>query len=644
MYEDKGAYEVMIILNCSSISKSYGINRIIQDVSFNIQDGDKVGLVGVNGAGKTTLFKIMTGEISPDTGEVHKSKELKIGYLTQNTIMDSEKCIWDEMLQAFQPLIEMEGRIKALEHEMAHTTGVQLEGLVRTHADLCEEFKEQNGYGYISHIRAVLVGLGFEDEQFSLPIKNLSGGQKTRVALGKLLLQKPRLLLLDEPTNHLDIQAVEWLETFMSNYKGSIIVISHDRYFLDSVTNRTIEIENKKAYIYDGNYSGFIKKKAIQREQQLNKYTLQQKEISRIQGIIKQQKQWNREKNIKTAESKQKMIDRMEKVDKVEELPSAIHFNFQSGVSSGKDILFAEELSKSYGENHLFKDIHFQIRKGDRIFLLGGNGTGKTTLFKILLNQVSTDSGTLRWGKNVEIGYYDQEQTDMNSNNTLVDEVWDANPKLTQTEIRNALAAFLFRGDDVFKKISSLSGGEKGRVALVKLMLSQPNFLLLDEPTNHLDINSCEVLEKALAEYDGTLFVISHDRYFINKIASRVFELNPTGINEYIGNYDAYNEKRKESIIEAQTPESISDSKQDYQDQKLQKASERKIKKIIGRIEVEITECEISINDYEQQLCTPEISCDYEKAMEITNYINTLKEKLEKLYDEWEEILINQCE
>ncbi len=629
----------MIILNCSNISKAYGTNTILQDVSFDIQDRDKVGLVGVNGAGKTTIFKIMTGELLADAGEVHKNKDLRIGYMAQNTIIDSDKCIWDEMLGVFQPLIDMESRIKAIEQEMAHTSGESLDTLIKTHADLCEDFREQNGYGYISHIRAILVGLGFEDEQFSLSIKHLSGGQKTRVALGKLLLQKPQLLLLDEPTNHLDINAVEWLENFMSDYAGSIIVISHDRYFLDRVTKRTIEIENHRAYVYNGNYSSFVKKKEIQREQQFKKYNLQQKEISRIQGIIKQQQQWNREKNIKTAESKQKMIDKMDKVEKLEVLPQAIHFNFQPEITSGKEVLFVEGLSKSYGENQLFEDIHFQIRKEDRIFLLGGNGTGKTTLFKILLDQVAEDCGTISWGTNVVKGYYDQEQADMNHGNTVIEEVWDANPKLSQTEIRNALAAFLFKGDDVYKKISSLSGGEKGRVALVKLMLAKPNFLILDEPTNHLDINSCEVLENALADYHGTLFVISHDRYFINKIASRIFELKHRGISEYIGNYDAYNEKRKTIEIEEKNTESITISKKDYQKQKKKKANERKIKKVIGKIEEEITACEISIDDLEQQLCKPEISCDYEKAMGITNKVNTLKESLEKLYDEWEEIL-----
>jgi ATP-binding cassette subfamily F protein 3 len=634
----------MILLNCSNIGKSYGIDTILEQVSLNIYKNDKIGLVGVNGAGKSTLFKMITGEILPDSGEIYKSKELVIGYMAQNYEIDSEKNIWDELLEVFAPLIEMEKKIKVLEKKMEQTSDVHhLDELVHQHAELCEEFKDKNGYGFNSHIRAVLVGLGFEDEQFNLPIKYLSGGQKTRVALAKILLQNPLMLLLDEPTNHLDIQAVEWLENFLADYSGSVMIISHDRFFLDRVTNRTIEIENKKAVCYDGNYSNYIKQKQVNREQQWKQYHLQQKEISRIEGIIEQQKQWNREKNIRTAESKQKAIDRMEKVDKPENLPDNIRFKFQTRIRSGNDVLAVEGLSKSYGENHLFSNIALNIRSGEKVFLLGGNGTGKTTLFKILLDKENKDSGWIQWGTNVIPGYYDQEHSDIDITRTVLDEVADANPELTQTEIRNALAAFLFRGDDVFKNISVLSGGEKGRIALVKLMLSKANFLILDEPTNHLDIYSREALENALLDYNGTMFIISHDRYFINKIASRIVGLESADLTEYIGNYDDYVEKRKKMHaveMKNQTSAPIDESsstpsKEQYESQKEKKANERRIQKLIAELEEKISETEIQIQELEQQLCNPEVFSDHEKAFEISSKINHLKEKLDEFYAEW---------
>ncbi|MGE4283551.1 MAG: ribosomal protection-like ABC-F family protein [Clostridia bacterium] len=635
----------MILLNCSNVTKSYGIDTIVEEVSFNICENDKIGLVGVNGAGKSTLFKLITGELSCDAGGIFKSKELMIGYMAQNYELDSQKTVWDEMMEVFLFLIDMEKNIKALEKQIESTTNPQqLEELVHEHAELCEEFKDKNGYGFVSRIRAVLVGLGFREEQFSLFVKHLSGGQKTRIALAKLLLQSPQLLLLDEPTNHLDIQAVEWLEGFLAGYSGSIMVISHDRFFLDKVSNKTIEIENKKATCYEGNYSVYMKQKMIMREQQWKQYNVQQREISRIQGIIEQQRQWNREKNIRTAESKQKSIDRMEKVDKPENLPDNIVFNFQTRTRSGNDILTAEELSKSYGNNHLFSNLGFNIKREEKIFLLGGNGTGKTTLFKILLDKEEKDSGWIHWGSNVVPGYYDQEHTDIDTTKQVIDEVWDANPELTQTEIRSALAAFLFKGDDVFKNISVLSGGEKGRIALVKLMLSKSNFLILDEPTNHLDIHSREALENALLHYNGTMFVISHDRYFINKIASKIFELTSNGITQYIGNYDDYIEKRKKVIEleiknEAVMFSALSEdnsAKGQYQSQKEKKANERRIQKTIAELEEKISQCEINIQELEEQLCIPDVYSDYEKTLEITNRICELKKKIEQSYLEWE--------
>lgn len=645
---NEGVLKTMIILNCSNISKSYGIDTILEGISFNIQEKDRVGLVGVNGAGKSTLFKIITGEISADSGEVYKLKDLKIGYMAQNCIMDSEKNLWDELLQVFDALIEMENKIKRLEAEIEKTKDVQyLDRLVQEHGNLCEKFREENGYGYTSYIRAILIGLGFREEQFSLPIRNLSGGQKTRVALAKLLLQNPQLLLLDEPTNHLDIQAVEWLEDFLAGYNGSIVVISHDRYFLDKVTNRTIEIENKKAHCYEGNYSFYIKHKEIMREQQWKQYNLQQKEIARLEGIIQQQKRWNREKNIKAAESKQKAINRIQKVDMPENLPETIQFKFQTRINSGNDIVSIEELSKSFGDKQLFNNLNFKIRKGEKIFLLGANGTGKTTLFKILLGKVKKDKGKIRWGTNVVVGYYDQEQSDIHLSNTVIDEVWDANPQLTQTEIRNALAAFLFKGDDVFKSISTLSGGEKARTALVKLMLSKANFLILDEPTNHLDIYSREALEKALLDYEGTLLVVSHDRYFVNKISSKILELCPDGICEYIGNYTEYIEKKKREhlnrsanhdVEQLDASVTISSAKEEYQKQKEQKANQRKLQKMIHDIEEEIHTSETEVQKFEEELCSPEVYSDHQKAQEITNQIAELKGKIEQLYSEWEKL------
>ncbi|NLY43267.1 MAG: ABC-F type ribosomal protection protein [Clostridiaceae bacterium] len=638
----------MIIFSCSNISKSFGLDKVLEDVSFHIQDKERVGLVGVNGAGKSTLFKIIVGEVVPDSGELYLSRDVTIGYMAQNYIVDSEKSIWDELLEIFAPLIEMEQEIKALEHEMEKTApGPELNRLIRQHAELCELFKEKNGYGYTSHIRAVLMGLGFKDEQFVLPIKHLSGGQKTRVALAKLLLQNPRLLLLDEPTNHLDIESIEWLENFLSSYSGSVFIISHDRFFLDKVVNKIIELEKGKSTVYMGNYSFYVKRKEELRQQQWKEYTLQEKEIARIQAIIEQQRRWNRERNIRAAESREKSLEKMKRVEKPGELPEPIRFTFETRIKSGNDVLSVENLSKSYGNNHLFHNIEFSIRKGDRVFLLGGNGTGKTTLFKILLNKVDCDSGTIRWGTNVVPGYYDQEQSDIDIDNTVIDEVWDANPEMTQTEIRNALAAFLFQGDDVFKTISTLSGGEKGRVALVKLMLSKANLLILDEPTNHLDIPSREALENALSDYEGTLFVISHDRYFINKIATRIFELTPNGIIEYLGNYDYYAEKKRQKSMSAgqnvekkqsSRGEEDSSGKQEYLRQKEKKANERRIQRRISMIEEEIYNCENEIEDMEQQLCSPEIYSDHEKVLELTNKISELKEKLGELYNEWEEL------
>lgn len=582
----------MIVLGCNNISLSFGVTTILKDISFSINDTDKVGVVGVNGAGKSTLFKIIAGEYIPDSGEIYTAKNSKLGYLAQNSGLDSSNTILEEVLAVFSHFTEMESRIKDLEKSMSTEKDEnQLNSIMKEYSRLTDEYARLGGFEYQSRAKGVLKGLGFEEDQFSLNVMNLSGGQKTRLALARLLLTEPDILLLDEPTNHLDIKAVEWLEEFLSNYKKCLMVISHDRYFLDKITNKTLEIENCECKLYNGNYSRYLNQKAVDREIQQRHYEQQQKEIARMEAFIEQQRRWNRERNIIAAESRLKAIERMEKIEAPKNLPEKIRIKFKSGFASGNDVLFVEGLGKSYPGKPLFKNVKFNIRKKERVFILGPNGCGKSTLLKILTGKIDDYEGSFRYGHNVNPGYYDQEQEGLNPNNTVIDEVWSADEKLTQTEIRNVLAMFLFKGEDVLKPVSTLSGGEKSRISLIKLMLSEANFLIMDEPTNHLDINSREVLESALADYDGTLLIVSHDRYFIDKLATRIIELGETSCIDFKGNYTEFHEYKSKlnSGSDNQSKNvKMTASKMEHIATKEEKARKRKLEKQLVETEKEI--------------------------------------------------------
>lgn len=631
----------MIILNCSSIALSFGTVKILEDISFNIQDSEKVGIVGVNGAGKTTLLKIISGILQPDSGEVFVAKGHRLAYLEQNTGLDGDKSLWEELVCVYAPLIEMDKRLKYLEGAIStEKDPASLSSLMKEYALLTDRFSYNGGYEYNSKVKGVLKGLGFGEEQFGFKISTLSGGQKTRLALARLLLEEPDILLLDEPTNHLDIAAVEWLEDFLKNYKKCMVLVSHDRYFLDSVTNKTIELENLGCKTYMGNYSSFVEQKASQREIQQKHYDLQQKEIARMEAFIEQQRRWNREKNIIAAESRQKAIDRMEKLEKPKALPDKVKIRFKSGSTSGNDVLFVENLTKEYPDKPLFKDIDFNVYKNERVFLLGPNGCGKSTLLKILAGRLDKTSGSFEYGHNVNIGYYDQEQENLNEQNTVIEEVWDSNPKITQTQLRTTLASFLFKGEDVFKPVSTLSGGEKSRVSLVKLILSESNFILLDEPTNHLDINSREVLENALMEFDGTLFVVSHDRYFINKLATRIIEFNGNSLVDYKGDYAFYVEHRKKAT---DSPDGLNEaivtrSKQERLDSKESKARYRKLEKQLKDAEQEIGKTEARLQEIGTEMGLEETASDHIKLQALHDEQVNLRQRLEELYEAWENI------
>ena len=542
----------MIILSCKNIKKSFGIDEILKDVNFSINEGDKVGLIGSNGEGKSTLFKILTKELDFDSGELFIDKNKSLGYLSQNLSLDNSNSIYSEMLLVFSDLISLEEKLRTLEVKMGEPYDPSKEAyhnkLIKDYTTSQELFEHRGGYTYKGEISRVLKGLGFKESDYDKEISLLSGGQKTRVALCKLLLSKPEILLLDEPTNHLDLAAIEWLEEYLKAYKGTILVISHDRFFLDAVTNATFELISGKVNTYNASYTKFLELREKDIEVRLKAYNLQQAEIKRQEKIIEKFRSFNREKSIRAAESREKALERMELVEAPEIIRRASNIKFEVPIKSGNDVLHVENLSKSYGEKVLFKNISLDLKRGDKVALIGENGRGKTTLFKILLDKIKADSGNFSLGKNVFVGYYDQEQSDLDLNKTILDEVWDSFPKMTTTEIRNALASFLFTGDDVFKTIDKLSGGEKCRINLLKLMLSKSNFLLLDEPTNHLDIISREALEEAILSYDGTLMVISHDRYFLNKVISKILELSEDNITTYLGNYNYYSEKKQIQI------------------------------------------------------------------------------------------------
>ena len=636
-----------MILSLSNVSKSYGTDVILEKISFNIEEKEKAAIVGVNGAGKTTLFKIITGEISSDSGDIYFKKDSSFGYLKQNAIPNSEGTIYNEMLAVFSPLIKAEEDLRQMEHEMSHMSGTELKEHMKKYSDLQYKFELMDGYSYKSRIKGVLKGLGFTEDDFDRPVKSLSGGQKTRVYLGSLLLSKPDLLLLDEPTNHLDIESIAWLEDFLKSYTGAVLIISHDRYFLDKIVTKTIEIENKKSHIYEGNYSFYAKNKEINRQIEQHHFVQQQKEIKHQEDVITKLRSFNREKSIKRAESRQKQLEKMEVVNRPENLPDKMRLKLTPKITSGNDVLHAEGLSKSFDNKTLFSNLDIDIKRGEKTAIVGPNGIGKSTLLKILLGKAEKTTGEIKWGTNVHVGYYDQEQHNFNENNTIFQEISDTYPEMTNGEIRNVLAAFVFEGDDVFKLISSLSGGEKGRISLAKIMLSKANCLILDEPTNHLDIFSKEILENAINNYEGTVLYVSHDRYFINKTATKIIELSKDGVKEYLGNYDYYIEKkntakREEMLFGEKThqPEKqeISETKLSYQEQKEQQAKERKLKNQIKKLETEIEETEVKIQALEEELMKPEIATDADKARDLFDQKTDLETHLNELYDKWESI------
>lgn len=636
----------MIVLSSKDLSKSYGIDIVFDKVTFNINEGEKVGLIGPNGAGKSTLFKILTGSLEQDNGDLFIDKSKTIGYLAQHLSLETTNTIYDELLTVFSNLIQLENKIKKLELKMNEPYDSSKEDyhnkMIKEYTTLLEIYDNRGGYTYKGDINRVLHGLGFTEEDFDKSISILSGGQKTRVALCKLLLIKPEILLLDEPTNHLDLDAIEWLEEYLKSYKGTIIIISHDRFFLDSITTRTFELINGHVNCYNGNYSSCILEKNKNYEVQMKAFELQQKEIKRQEEIIEKYRSFNREKSIKAAESRQKALDKVERLQAPDKDPSASKISFETSIKSGNDVLHIENLSKAFGEKLLFKNLNFDLKRSDKVALIGANGRGKTTLFKIVLNNISSDSGTVYLGKNVFVGYYDQEQSNLHLDKNILDEVWDDFPDMTVTQIRSSLAAFLFYGDDVFKKVSDLSGGEKCRINLLKLMLSKSNFLLLDEPTNHLDIPSREALEDALLSYDGTVLVISHDRYFLNKVVSKIYELKEDGVKEYLGNYSYYIEKKTNPLRFQQIEEQEGKSKTQIHAEKRKKREQEQLEKLhrqqIKDVEEAISKKENDIAELQNQLCLEEVYSDFEKSESVNKQIIKLQDEVSSLYDQWEEL------
>ena len=637
----------MIVLSCNNLNKSFGIDSILENVNFTVNEYDKIGIIGVNGTGKTTLFKIISGIYGYDSGDIYTSKDCEIGYLEQNTNFHSENTILEEVLEVFKDVIEMEKYLRDLEHkiseESSNTNSTTLEKLMNEYSNKLEAFSDMNGYGYKSEAKGVLKGLGFSDEDMDKPISILSGGEKTRVLLGKLLLKKPTLLLLDEPTNHLDSEAIEWLEVFLKQYKGTVILISHDRYFLDQVVNRIFEIHNKKLKTYNGNYSDFIKASAIEKELELKKFEDQQKDIKKQEESIERLKAFGREKHLKRARSKEKALAKVDVLDKPEAYRKKAKIEFNPSVTSGNDVLQLRDISMGYGERILFKDLNLDIYRGEKVALIGANGIGKSTLFKIIMNEITPLSGDIKFGTNVNVSYFHQEQKTLNLDNTIIDEIWEDNKQLTQTSLRTMLGAFLFEGEEVFKKISTLSGGERARVAILKLILSNANLLLLDEPTNHLDIDSKEVLEEALSSYTGTIFTISHDRYLLNTVVDKVLVLDENGITEYLGNYDYYIEKKKQ-VQEMNTVEVIEEKtktqlKEEKRKEREQREAEKKNRVKRQNIEKEIEETEAKIEEMDVLLCQEEVYSNPEKSKDVSLQKASLEEKLSALYEEWESLM-----
>lgn len=637
----------MIVLSCNNLNKSFGIDTILENISFTVNEGDKVGIIGVNGTGKTTLFKVLSGIYGYDSGDIYLGKGVEIGYLEQNTNFQSEKTIYEEVLEVFSNLMDMENYIRDLEIKIAeegsNPNSKILDKLMNEYSQKLELFSELNGYGYKSEVKGILKGLGFSDSDMETPINILSGGEKTRVLLSKLLLKNPSLLLLDEPTNHLDSDAIEWLEVFLKQYKGTVIIISHDRYFLDQVVNRVFEIHNKRLKTYNGNYSKFIELSNVEKELEVKRYEDQQKEIKKQEESIDRLKAYGREKHLKRARSKEKMLDKVDVLDKPDVFRKKASIQFSPSVSSGNDVLQVEDLSMGYGERILFKDINFNIYRGEKVALIGANGIGKSTLFKIIMNEIIPLTGTAKLGANVHVDYFHQEQKTLNLDNTIIDEIWNDHPNLNQTTLRNMLGSFLFEDEEVFKKISTLSGGERARVAILKLILSNSNFLLLDEPTNHLDIDSKEVLEEALLNYTGTLFTISHDRYFLNTVVDKILVLDSEGITEYLGNYDYYMDKKKQTIemntIETTEEKTKTQLKDEKRKEREQRELEKKARVKRQNIEKEIEEIELEIEELNVLMCQEEIYSNPEKSKEVSQNKTSLEDKLNNLYEEWEQLM-----
>lgn len=638
-----------MILNATNISKSFGGNEIIKDANFLVNEHEKVAIVGVNGAGKTTLLKILTGEEHADSGNVILAKDAKLGYLRQINNVDSTLSIIDELYTVIEHILNMEKRMLEMQEQMKHLSGEELEELYSSYTALTHSYELMDGYAAKSKVIGILKGLGFDENDFDRKINTLSGGQKTRVFLAKLLLEEPDIILLDEPTNHLDLRSIEWLESYLLNYKGAVIIVSHDRYFLDKIVSKVIDIENTEVQMYSGNYSEFSSKKQMLLDARMKEYLNQQQEIKHQEAVITKLKQFNREKSIKRAESRQKQLEKIDRVEAPITHIENMRLSLDISKESGKDVLAVHNLSKSFDEKHLFSNINFEIKRGERVAIIGDNGTGKTTLLKIINGLLPPDTGEIIYGSNVSIAYYDQEHQVLHMDKTLFDEISDTYPNMSNTQIRNILAAFLFTGEDVYKKIGDLSGGERGRVSLVKLMLSKANFLLLDEPTNHLDILSKDILESALNSFPGTICYVSHDRYFINKTATRILDLTGNRLLNYIGNYDYYIEKREavegaanlsNNNIE-EKPVEISDAKQEWIENKTAQAQKKKISNALNKCEKEIEKLEDKLSLIDEEFANPEISSNVGKLMELQKEKTTLEEKLEKLMNEWEELTLS---
>ena len=641
-----------MILSCQNISKAFVENQVLKNVSFHIEDHEKAAIVGINGAGKTTLLRIIVGEMTPDDGQVVLARDKTLGYLAQNSTVDTSHTIYEELLSVKADLLRLEEKIRECENNMKHANGDALEDLMKQYTSLTHAFETGGGYLYRSELVGVLKGLGFTEDEFSKPVATLSGGQKTRVALGRLLLQNPDLIILDEPTNHLDMNSIAWLETYLLNYKGAVLIVSHDRYFLDRIAGKVIEIDQSKATTFMGNYSDYAVKKEQLRVAAWNAYMNQQREIKHQEEVIEKLKSFNREKSIKRAESREKMLDKIEVIEKPSEVRTDMKLTLTPRILSGNDVLTVEHLSKSFDSHKLFTDVNFEIKRGEHVAIIGDNGSGKTTLLKILNGLVPADQGTFRLGSNVEIGYYDQEHHVLHSEKTLFEEISDDYPYLNNTQIRNVLAAFLFTGEDVFKRISDLSGGERGRVSLAKLVLSNANFLILDEPTNHLDIMSKEILEDALNGYEGTILYVSHDRYFINRTAHRILDLTEGQFVSYVGNYDYYLEKHDTvmAAIEANAPQNAdadsavaakaaeSEVKLDWKAQKEEQARLRKKENDLKKCEEKIAELEARISEIDTEMSDPAIGTQVAKLQELSKEQTSCQEQLEKLYEQWEEL------